>query len=81
MSNKITKHCSWIKWLEDSRVGFTDRNARRYMTIAKEFKEIGHSMSILDTISLNKLYTLASAPDKVKEEVANSKDKEELNAR
>ena len=63
------QHGQWIKWLEDSRVGFTDRNARRYMTIAKEFKEIGHSMSVLDTLSLNKLYSLASAPEEIKEEV------------
>lgn len=69
------QHGQWIKWLEDSRVGFTDRNARRYMAIAKEFKEIGHNMSVLDTLSLNKLYSLASAPDEVKEEVIHSKDK------
>ena len=68
---------SWAKWLEDSRVGFTDRMARKYMKIAKEFKEIGTSSSVLNKLSLNKLYTLASAPDEVKEDVANSKDKEE----
>lgn len=70
-------HGSWIKWLEDSRVGFTDRMARKYMRIANEFKEIGTTSSVLNNLSLNKLYTLASAPEEVKEDVANSKDKEE----
>lgn len=31
----------------------------------------------MNDLSLNKLYTLASAPEEVKEDVANSKDKEE----
>lgn len=69
-------HGSWIKWLEDSRVGFTERNAQRYMKIAND-PQIRHGMSVLDNLSLNKLYTLASAPEEVKEDVANSKDKEE----
>lgn len=69
-------HGCWIKWLEDSRVGFTDSNARRYMKITRELGE--HcSPNLLDNISLRKLYTLASAPEEVKEDVANSKDKEE----
>ena len=59
---------NWIKWLEDSRVGFTDRMARKYMRIANEFKEIGTTSSVLNNLSLNKLYTLASAPEEVKEE-------------
>lgn len=69
-------HGSWIKWLEDSRVNFTERNAQRYMKIAND-PQIRHGMSYLDNLSLNKLYTLASAPEEVKEDVANSKDKEE----
>lgn len=60
---------SWIKWLEDSRVGFTDRMARKYMRIANEFKEIGTTSSVLNNLSLNKLYTLALAPEEVKEEL------------
>ena len=71
-------HGSWIKWLEDSRVGFNRNQANKYIKIAKEFGEdFGHGMTILDNLSLNKLYTLASAPEEVKEDVANSKDKEE----
>ena len=69
-------HGSWTRWLEDSRVGFTERNAQRYMKIAND-PQIRHGMSVLDNLSLNKLYTLASAPEEVKEDVANSKDKEE----
>ena len=69
-------HGSWIKWLEDSRVGFSDSTARKYMKIARD-PQIVHGMTILDNLSLNKLYTLASAPEEVKEDVANSKDKEE----
>lgn len=66
-------HGSWIKWLEDSRVGFTDRMARKYMKITRELGE-AFSHTLLDNLSLNKLYTLASAPEEVKEDVANSKD-------
>lgn len=69
-------HGSWIKWLEDSRVGFKDSTARKYMKIAND-PQIVHGMNVLDSLSLNKLYTLASAPEEVKEDVANSKDKEE----
>ena len=41
--------------------------------------QITHGVSNFDinTLSLRKLYTLASAPEEVKEDVANSKDKEE----
>ena len=70
-------HGSWIKWLEDSRVGFTERQSQKYMKIARELGE-AFSHVLLDNLSLRKLYTLASAPEEVKEEVANSKDKEEV---
>ena len=70
-------HGSWIKWLEDSRVGFSVQMANKYVRIARELGQIETSGFNLDVISLNKLYTLASAPEEVKEDVANSKDKEE----
>lgn len=70
-------HGSWTKWLEDSRVGFTDRQARNYMKITKELGEIGNSVSVLSDLSLRKLYALASAPEEIKEDVANSNSKEE----
>lgn len=71
-------HGSWIKWLEDSRVGFSIQNANKYMKIAND-PQITHGVSNFDinSLSLRKLYTLASAPEEVKEDVANSKDKEE----
>lgn len=75
-TKKKMTHGSWIKWLEDSRVGFTDSNARRYMAIAKD-PQIVNGVHVLNDVSLRKLYTLASAPEEVKEDVANSKDKEE----
>lgn len=63
------------QWLDDERVGFKRRTANKYIQI---YDELGHTMTpILDNLSLNKLYTLASAPEEVKEDVANSKDKEE----
>ena len=43
------------------------------MKIAND-PQIVHGMNVLDSISLNKLYTLASAPEEVKEDVTNSKD-------
>ena len=54
---------SWIKWLEDSRVGFTRRMANMYIKI---YEELGDSINrgIIDSLSLNKLYTLASAQKK-----------------
>lgn len=70
-------HGSWIKWLEDSRVGFSVQMANKYVRIARELGQIETASFNLDVISLNKLYTLASAPEEVKEDVANSKDKEE----
>ena len=64
------------QWLDDERVGFTRNMANRYIRI---YDELGEQCSpnLLDNISVRKLYTLASAPEEVKEEVANSKDKEE----
>lgn len=70
------QHGQWLKWLEDSRVGFTDSTARKYMKIARD-PQIVHGVNVLDNLSLRRLYTLASAPEEVKEDVANSKDKEE----
>lgn len=63
------------QWLDDERVGFKRRTANKYIQI---YDELGHDMTpILNNLSLNKLYTLALAPEEVKEDVANSKDKEE----
>ena len=64
------------QWLDDERVGFTRNMANRYIRI---YDELGEQCSpnLLDNISVRKLYTLASAPEEVKEDVANSKDKEE----
>ena len=58
MSNKIT----WIKWLEDSRVGFTRKQAAKYMRIAEElgYLNVTHQVTF-DNLSLNKLYSLASS--------------------
>ena len=70
-------HGEWYKWLEDSRVNFGPEQARKYMVIAKELGEIATSSWVLDDLSINKLFKLASAPDEVKEDVVNSKDKEE----
>lgn len=64
------------QWLEDSRVNFTERQAQKYMKVYKELGNANHQF-VFDQLSLNKLYTLASAPEEVKEDVANSKDKEE----
>lgn len=69
-------HGSWIKWLEDSRVGFNRNQANKYIKIANELSNVSYR-DTFDQLSLNKLYTLASAPEEVKEDVANSKDKEE----
>lgn len=41
------------------------------------YNELGQNETtsfVLNDLSLNKLYTLASAPEEVKEDVANSKD-------
>ena len=68
------QHGQWIKWLEDSRVGFTRGNANRYMKIAQELGNVAWCATF-DQLSLNKLYSLASAPEEVKEEIIHSKDK------
>ena len=44
--------------------------ANKYVRIARELGQIETSGFNLDVISLNKLYTLASAPDEVKEDIA-----------
>lgn len=63
------------QWLDDRRVNFKRHQANKYIKI---YEELGLTESrIFDDLSLNKLYTLASAPEEVKEDVANSKDKEE----
>lgn len=63
------------QWLDDERVGFNRQQANKYIRI---YDELGLQCNpILDNLSMRKLYTLASAPEEVKEEVANSKDKEE----
>ena len=61
-------HGSWIKWLEDSRVNFSRRQSSKYMKIASELGN-GNYQFPFDQLSLNKLYTLASAPEEVKEEL------------
>ena len=49
--------------------------ANKYIRI---YEELGTTDSrVFDSVSINKLYTLASAPEEVKEYVANSKDKED----
>ena len=61
------------QWLEDERVKFGRRMANKYIRI---YEELGTTDSrVFDSVSINKLYTLASAPEEVKEDVANSKDK------
>lgn len=63
------------QWLEDERVKFGRRMANKYIRI---YEELGTTDSrVFDSVSINKLYTLASASEEVKEDVANSKDKEE----
>lgn len=58
---------SWIKWLEDKRVNFKRNTANRYIKI---YDELGLQCNpILDNLSMRKLYTLASAPEEVKEEL------------
>lgn len=74
-------HGEWLQWLEDSRVGFKERNAQRYMRIYNELgkNEMRHDMSYLNELNLNKLYELASAPEEKREDIINnSKDSKEL---
>lgn len=68
---------AWTNWLEDGRVNFTPQQARKYMRVYNELGQNETTSFVLNDLSLNKLYTLASAPEEVKEDVANSKDKEE----
>ena len=63
------------QWLEDERVGFNRQQANKYIRISEELGL--HCNPILDNLSMRKLYALASAPEEVKEDVANSKDREE----
>lgn len=75
--DKMTRP-EFLKWLKDSRVEFGETTACKYMRVAESFGELDFShREKLENLSLRVLYTLASAPDDVKENVANSKDKEE----
>lgn len=66
----------FIQWLSDSRVGFKKSQAYKYIKIANEYNDIFSTSDgkILNQLSVNKLFELASAPEEVKEDVANSKD-------
>lgn len=71
-------HGEWMKWLEDSRVSFSQRSARYYMKI---YKELGHKIidGDFNGLSLRKLYALASAPEEIREDIINnSSSSEEL---
>lgn len=69
------QHGQWIKWLEDSRVGFGLEQARKYMRITEQLGDIPTSSWNMNDLSINKLFKLASAPEEIKEEVIHSKDK------
>lgn len=66
----------WTRWLEDRRVKFGERQAQKYMKITRELGKTEFQFGF-DTLTIDTLYKLASAPEEVKEDVANSKDKEE----
>lgn len=66
----------WTRWLEDGRVNFGERQAQKYMKITRELGKTEFQFGF-DTLTIDTLYKLASAPEEVKEDVANSKDKEE----
>lgn len=69
---------AWTKWIQDGRVNMKETQVRKYMTIARELEQQNNTSSVvLSQLSVNKLFELASAPEEVKEDVANSKDKEE----
>ena len=75
-------HGDFMNWLEDSRVNFSYRTARRYMKIDKELGDRILSGDFnIDDISLRKAFELASAPEEVKEDIinnsSNSKELEE----
>lgn len=69
-------HGEWIPWLEDSRVGFKEANARKYMKVYNELGNGNYQFSF-DQISLNKLYTLASAPEEIREDIINNSNSSE----
>ena len=54
---------AWTEWLNDGRVGFTIFQANKYMKIARELGQNSYNVTILDDLSMRKLYTLASAPE------------------
>ena len=58
-----------------TKVHFSRRQASKYIRIAEELggEMFTDSKHLLNSIAINKLYTLASAPEEVKEDVANSK--------
>ena len=76
---------AWTEWLEDGRVNFTDRTARNYMERTKFYNSecdrlkldktetCFHFEDILNEITHREFQTLKSAPEEVKEDVANSK--------
>ena len=64
-------HGEWLPWLEDSRVNFTERQARKYMKVYNELGNGNHRFPF-DQISLRKLYALASAPEEIREDVVNN---------
>ena len=69
---------AWTNWIRDGRVNMKETQVRKYMTIARELEQQNNTSSVvLSQLSVNKLFELASAPEEVKEDVANSKDKEE----
>lgn len=81
---------AWTKWLEDGRVNFTVRTAQNYMerTNYFEIECVKRGLNeknetcfvfeeILNDLTHRQFQTLKSAPEEVKEDVANSKDKEE----
>lgn len=80
----------WTRWLEDGRVNFTVRTAQNYMerTNYFEIECVKRGLNdknetcfvfeeILNDLTHRQFQTLKSAPEEVKEDVANSKDKEE----
>lgn len=67
---------AWTNWLKDGRVNFGERQAQKYMKITRELGKTELEFGF-DSLAIDTLYKLASAPDEVKEDVANSKDKEE----
>lgn len=73
----LNNYHKFDRWLEDRRVMFKRVQANKYIKIYEELGDSNTTSVRLDDLSINKLYLLASAPDEVKEDVVNSKDKEE----